>query len=75
MATLKDRRNKLEKKRPMPTSSTMGSKKMYRKGEMITKPSVSQSFQPAKKPVTGVDPNRKLYEDSIKTRKSGTKKR
>ena len=69
------RRNQAESAKPKPTPSTVGSKKMYRNGQLVDKGQYSQdaqSFKPRPAPRQGVDPNRELYKKSIKTGKSGT---
>ena len=73
--SLKDRRRELEGKRSAPTPSTLGTNKMFRKGKMVTKPSMSQGFQSVqKKSQDAVDPDRAMKERAIRSRKSGTKK-
>lgn len=73
--SLKGERLRREKAgRPGAIKSTLGSRQMYRNGKLVTKPSTPQDFKPARKPSTPADPNRKLYKQGIKSRKSGTKK-
>lgn len=69
------RRNKAESAKKKPTPSTIGSKKMYRNGQLVDKGRYAQdatSFKQRGPNRTQQDPDREMKKKSLKSRKSGT---